>query len=192
METGYDVFRQPENSIKSYITYLRKTLKPGDEPWYINSSEETYMEPVVRLFTNLEQEEKTKIINEAMVLFPELFGDSKAKYQRIKTWLVARHWVVASSLRDSFTAGGQDDITINSTTYHDIPRVFLNLRKNIAGVKSTLDKMPEDDLSYYWKGSFKKDKKRLDQWINMFRLYSRETIPENKRFLDDLIELFNK
>jgi hypothetical protein len=192
METDYDVFRQPENSIKSYIKYLRKTLKTGDEPWYINSKEETYIEPVVRLFTNLEQMEKTKIINEAMALFPEIFGKSQAKYQKVATWLVAKHQVACTSLRDSFTAGGQGDVTINFKTYCGIPRIFLNLRENISQVKSILKNMPEDDLSYYWEDSFKKDEKPVKQWVSMFLSYSKETMPENEKFLKDLIDLFGK
>jgi hypothetical protein len=185
----YEKLREMENPIKPFIDYIRKNTKKGEEPWWMGSDEIQVINPTVRLFTNLSKDEKKKIVIEALALFPEIFGNNNTKYYRVTTWLAARYGIVNPSMRDSFTAGGVVDISIGRNNYYHIPRVFKNLYDNIREVINLLDNWPREDLSYYLH-ELKKDQRPLDKWVEDFLKSGTKSIPDNRRFLVNLISYY--
>ena len=116
MKTTYDELRRLKNPIQPIVNYYRENVKNGEEPWWMGSTElddEVTFKPTVTLWNNLDKETQNQFKIEAMARYPEIFGNSRTKYQRLATWLAGRHGIVDSSLRDRFTAGGQETVTIN-------------------------------------------------------------------------------
>ncbi len=147
----YDELRSSDNPIKPFVDYYRSVCLPGEEPWWMGEeSDESLMKPTVSLWRNLDAEKKESLRIEAMARFPEMFGNSQAKYQKLATWLAARHGVVDSSLRDRFSAGGKCSISIGNVNYDNLPRIFLNLKENIVNVIECVKNISPDDAKYHW------------------------------------------
>jgi hypothetical protein len=186
MNVQYDDFRH--NPIKVYIKYLRKKLKPGEELWWVNGEEESTVRPVVRLFSNLDKKEKSEIVTEAMVLFPEIFGNLSTKYQRLATWLVTKYGVVDSSLRDKFTAGGKVSIPVGGNQYQGVPRIFKKLMDKMGDFLEKLKTISPDELEYYWKDFYDPGIDRYDLWAKQFLLHGKRYVGfENEKLLINII-----
>ena len=182
----YDKLRLLENPTKPIIEYYRKITKTGEEPWWMSNDGDETFSPMVKLFSNLDWDEKNLLINSAMAFFPEVFGNTTAKYQRVASWLAARHGVVDSSLRDRFTAGGKVEIIVNNKTYKGLPRIFKNLSDNIQKVAKIIETTDLEDLRHYW-GVYNTYEPRFDQWARLFIHNSTNVVPDNERFLVSLI-----
>lgn len=144
MKIPYDELRSRKEPLR-YFTNYYKTLNKGTEPWWISKSNETDVSPVIRLWSALDNSEETKIQNQIMILFPEVFGNSPTKYNRVIMWLIKKHSVINASLRDEFTAGGQKVIRILKKNI-TLPKIFYNLNRNINKVYSEMDNMITDNI----------------------------------------------
>ena len=165
----YEVLRKLPNPVKPFTDYYKKNLRSGESPWWIDSNEITPVPAVVRLFSNLDPQEKDNLILEAMILFPELFGaSSHTKYNRISVWLAVQHGIVDSSLRDRFSAGGQEDIVLGSETYYRIPRVFVNFLNRSQDFFDLIKNYPLDMLRYYWDDEYLDSEDVIRRWTEMF------------------------
>jgi hypothetical protein len=149
MGIGYDQLRKRENPIKPFVDYYRKLAKPGEEPWWMDA--ETPIKPTVSLWSNLGKEKQDELRIEVMARFPELFGNSRAKYQALASYLAARHGVVDSSLRDRFSAGGQGTLKIGKKSYAKLPRVFAHLQHDLAEILQYIKLLPPEEAAFYWK-----------------------------------------
>ncbi|MDR0600097.1 MAG: hypothetical protein LBG84_08470 [Treponema sp.] len=187
MKIDYNQFRNLESPIKTYINYLRKNLKPGEEPWWINNEDENAVRPVIRIYSKLDREEKNKIVTEAFILFPEIFGNSPVKYQRLSTWLVTKHGVVDPSLRDRFTAGGRTDITMGNNIYRRVPRIFKVLSGTISSVARVIETMPDDLLRHYWKERYAPGIPPFESWGRQLLFFGKKTLRGNEGLLTDLL-----
>lgn len=123
-----------------------------------------------------------------MARFPEIFGKSSTKYQRLASWLAARHGIVDSSLRDRFTAGGKVDITLNKRIYKKLPRVFQHLKENSEQIIKTLMEINSEELKHHWgladdSGTYKK----IDIWVEKIISYASEILPDSNRFIIHLL-----
>ncbi len=144
----YDVLRTLSNPVKPFIDYYRSHAKPGEEPWWMEES--AVVSPTIKLFSNLAAPMKEAVVTQAMAFFPELFGKSSMKYQGVTGWLVSRHGIVSSSLRDSFTAGGQVSLKVGNKVFEHVPQIFKKLWNNAQGVVEIIESASLEDLSYYW------------------------------------------
>ncbi len=180
---AYDELRELENPVKPIIEYYRQTTKKGEEPWWMGDQDENLVSPVVRFFGDLPIEEKNELIIQAIAFFPEIFSNSPFKYKRMSLWLVSRHGVIASSLRDSFTAGGKVKIDINNTTYENVPRVYLHLYENYQKICEFIEQSDIDDLKYYWNLSSITKTDLISKWIKQVLLNSSTSYPEGRKLL---------
>lgn len=186
MGIEYDDLRKLKNPVKPFINYFKKTMKPGEEPWWISENEKILLNSRFIELSDLAPEEKNKIIVEAMILFPKIFGKSSTKFKGVSEWLASQHSIVAPSLRDNFTAGGKVSLYIGSKEYNNIPRIFKNLNDSISFIISRLPSISKDVLTYYW-GEFDDNNTHLDQWIKLFFRSSIEAHFENSAFIVELI-----
>jgi hypothetical protein len=150
MEVSYDVFRKDENSIQKLKEYYRKQLKEGEELWWIDpTSEENSVSPVITSFQSLEQEVKDRFINEVFVLFPEVLGSKRTKFERAAAYLITEYNSVSASLRDLFSAGGKVNIQLQGKRVK-VSQVFYKLFLRSRDIEQALNEIPKERLAYYW------------------------------------------
>lgn len=109
----YDEFRRlSEHEKMQYIRrYAKDRLGEHERLWWLEDKPEPEQEhslPLqVRLYMNLEQDEKRKFRAEAALLCPEIVKPprSKKKYDGAAIYLLTYHGVMCSQARDLFSAG---------------------------------------------------------------------------------------
>jgi hypothetical protein len=180
INTPYDTLRQKNNPIKSITDYYKSKLKPGQDLWWIQDTEQA-SNLVINIWNNLNQKEKQEIKNRAMVYFPEVFSNRGDKFSRLAIWLVTRESIVCPNIRDLFTAGGKDNYLIKNKTYKNIPRVYIKLFENINSVLEILINTSAIDLSEYWNKKTSENKKIMD-WIDLVSMNSKTV--QGARHLD--------
>jgi len=169
MKVPYEEFRGLENPASKWIEHVREHMGAGEDSWYVNGVDTVVLPPTVRLFSHLDVSTQKHLRIRAMVLFPEIFGNSSTKYQRVGTWLVVRHGVVHTSLRDAFTAGGKVEIKTKRNKYQKIPQIFIHLQGYMQEIINYLESSDCDmeELKYYWNG-FDPRVSALSQWVKKF------------------------
>src|SRR3989344_7399961 len=109
----YDTLRNDPNPIQKIKDYYRSRLKEGEELWWIGQDgDDKAVSPIIKPFRSLSDKERENFIVEAMILFPEMFGNSSTKFERAAAYLIAEYSAVSASLRDWFTAGGQVELQV--------------------------------------------------------------------------------
>lgn len=190
MGTEYDALRKLDNPIKEVVRYFRKIARKGEEPWWMGSEDdvEATLSPTVTLWSNLSEDKQDLFRNEAMARFPEIFGRSQTKYQNFAAWLAARHGVVDSSLRDRFTAGGQQKIEINGIIYRNIPKIFYYLGGNAKKIIELVSRLTVEEVRHYWdlKEYLKRDE-LVDKWVQLIIFHSRDILPKAEKFIVHLL-----
>src|SRR5690554_5093119 len=171
INTPYDTLRQKKNPIKPITDYYKSKLKPGQDLWWIQDTEQA-SNLVINIWNNLSLKEKQEIKNRAMVYFPEVFSNRGDKFARLAIWLVTREAVVCPNVRDLFTAGGKADYLIKNKTYKNIPRVFIKLFDNIDSVLEILINTTAIELTEYWNEKTTEKKKIMD-WIELVGMNSK-------------------
>lgn len=159
----YDTLRNDDNTIQKIKEYYRSQLKDGEELWWIDQENgDRSVSPIIRPFRSLSKEEKENFIVEAMILFPEMFGNSNNKFERSAAYLIAEYNAVSANLRDLFTAGGKVAMEISGKKVL-LPQVAYRLFNKSRKIKNTIDKIDSKILSYYWR-SDNIESDRLSQW----------------------------
>ena len=170
----YDDLRQLNNPFAPIKQYLRTQIKEGEDVWWVDREEETIGNINVRLWGNIEQSEKIILRNQAMALFPQMFGNNTKKYSKVATWLAARHGIVSPSLRDTFTAGGQVILTVGGIKYENIPKIFQHLQSHAHEITSFIKECSTEDLLFYWESKISENS--LDQWIELVASHAQESL----------------
>ncbi|MEZ4945987.1 MAG: hypothetical protein R2804_10685 [Cyclobacteriaceae bacterium] len=171
INTPYDTLRQKQNPIKPITDYYKSKLKPGQDLWWIQETEQA-SNLVINIWNNLNQKEKQEIKNRAMVYFPEVFSNRGDKFAHLAIWLVTKESVVCPNIRDLFTAGGKDDYLIKNKTYKNIPRIYIKLFENIDSVLEVLINTSSIELTEYWNEKTSEKKKIMD-WIELVSMNSK-------------------
>ena len=146
---SYDELRQLENPFKPIRAYLRRDMKAGEDLWWIDSSSKNVRDLKIKLWGNLEGEQKERLRVLALAYFPNLLGSDPQKYAPLATWLVSRFSIVNHALRDTFTAGGK--VVIQEV---ECPKIIDRLLGNLDKIIKVVHSMEEDDMSFYWQVDF--------------------------------------
>jgi len=162
MGVDYDTLRKSDNPINMVKNYYRERLKDGEELWWIDPEQDKIISPVIKPFRGLSKKEKENFIVEAMILFPEMFGDSTTKFERAAAYLITEYNAVSANLRDIFTAGGQMEIKVKRKKII-VPKIYYNMFVRANAIKKKIDELPEEILKHYWRVD-KLDKNRLLFW----------------------------
>ncbi len=146
----YDEFRKEAAPIQRLKNYYRERLKKGEELWWIDpTAEETTVSPIIKPFRLLSEELKNEYISKCMILFPEIFGKSRTKFERAAGYLIANYNAVSSNLRDNFTSGGKMQINIDGKPQL-VERILYNLFLRSTDIADTINTIPHSELAYYW------------------------------------------
>lgn len=186
--TSYDTLRQKQNPIKPITDYYKSKLKPGQDLWWIQDEEKS-SNLVINIWNSLDRKERQELTDRAMVYFPEVFSNRGDKYASLAVWLITKESVVCPNVRDMFTSGGKADYTIKNQTFKDIPRIYINLFKNIDRVLEILLNTSSTELTEYWNEKTT-EKKKIKDWISLVSISSKSVIGEKhlqlKRTLEEL------
>ena len=150
MGVDYDTLRKSDDTINTVKNYYRSRLKDGEELWWIDPEQDKIVSPVIKPFRGLSEKEKENFIVEAIILFPEMFGNSMTKFERAAAYLITEYNAVSANLRDIFTAGGQMEIKVKRKKII-VPKIYYNMIVRAKAIKKKIDELSEETLKYYWR-----------------------------------------
>lgn len=150
--------------MKHVREYVRKR-HPGERLWWIDDSkgEEHTLPANIRLYTNLTQEEKTRLRAEAVLLCPSVLksGRARNKYDDVVMFMLSFHGVLCHQARDLFSAGSVANPTNDDNGGLYIERALLLLEHDMLVAANELD----DALFVeYWGESVPREK-RIAKWL---------------------------
>lgn len=156
MGVEYDVLRRKEEPQRIVAEYYNKLLKPGERLWWADGYDEEVSPPIIRIWRNLELEERKIFTAYGYLKFPEVF---KSDFDRFAGWLTSKS-IANPSLRDVFSAGGKFTVTVNGETFKT-PAIFNNLYKT----RDAFLKVAKEDYEENYKNkSLLSFEKYLDHW----------------------------
>jgi len=159
----YDVLRKDPDSIRKIKDYYRTLLKEGEELWWIDQDGgDKAVSPIIKPFRSLSDKEKEGFVVEAMILFPEMFGNSSTKFERAAAYLIAEYNAVSANLRDLFTAGGRVRLRVKGRSVL-LPQLAYRLHSRAKAIEKKIQAIDAEKLTFYWR-SDKLKKDRLNQW----------------------------
>ena len=159
----YDTLRNNPNSIQKIKDYYRSQLKEGEELWWIDQDgDDKAVSPIIKPFRGLSDKEKENFVVEAMILFPEMFGNSSTKFERAAAYLIAEYNAVSANLRDLFTAGGQIKFKVKGKNVV-VPQLAYRLHVRAKAIEKKIGELDAKTLAYYWR-SDELESDRLKQW----------------------------
>jgi len=163
MGVDYDELRTSGDTIQQIKSYYRKQLKDGEGLWWIDEESES-SSPVIKQFRTLEPENKERFKVDCMILLPELFK-SRANYERAATYMITEFGAVSTSLRDAFSAGGQQEVLV-AREKKSVSQILSQLHDYAPKITSRINEIDEELLKFYWQvQSVEVD--RIKQWKDL-------------------------
>ncbi len=147
MGISYDELRKMEDPVTPVAKHYKSKLQPGERLWWAGSNIEAATSPVVRLWSTVEPAEKKSIVAQGYALFPELFSGD---YNRYSLWLVTSFGIVNTSIRDSFSAGGQIYMKTSEGVEVKMPATFKRIQTYKDQILNTIVNTDEETLKDCW------------------------------------------
>ena len=188
MGTTYESFSKASDEQKmTYVrTYARKRLKPGERLWWLdeNDEQDRSLPLQVRIYMNLDREEKRQLRAEAAILCPQIVKPSHAKdkYSDAVSYMLTYRGVLCPQARDLFSAGSVALRVDGARGGNYLQRALADIESEMRVAAATL----EDSLfEEYW-GRVVPSEERIATWLNMADKYAKGWIPSEELFLDKL------
>lgn len=91
------------------------------------------------------------------------------KYSRFALWLVTQKGVVATSLRDIFTAGGRMNIETANNVWENQPQIFYKLAEVKNEIVAEINGANIEWIREFWghDADAHHDITRIEQWIHL-------------------------
>ena len=173
----YDKLRKMEEPVKPVAEYYRNKLKPGEALWWApEQSPDQAVSATIRIWRNLNTDEKKQYLEKAYALFPEI-TDSKSsmKYVELGLWFITQG-IYIPNVRDLFSAGGQIHYVISGEDIC-LPATFKRIIDYKDGIAAVLLSINTDSLKQYWHVDTIDDNPIL-QWCKIVSSYN---VPEDKK-----------
>lgn len=165
----YDIFSSlpPEQKMQHIREYARGRLKEGERLWWLDdSTEPEHTLPLnVRLYTSLSTEEKRQFRAEATLLCPQIVGPSrmKNKYNDVAMYLLTVHGVLATQVRDLFSAGS---VAMRSDARRGGNYILRALKDLEPEMRDAASSISTEIFKEYW-GIAVPPKLRIAKWLEM-------------------------
>lgn len=175
MRISYDEFRKDSNAgkAKKLKEYYRADMKNGKSLWWLDTNEdedENEKSLTLVLWKKLDKNKQNELIAEGFCFFPELFGKSPSKYDRMSLWLVTEKSVVPGALRDQYTAGGVQDLELGEDVLIGQPRILTTFQEKSFLVRDKILEADEEYLKMMWDVSTLQDgENRIRQWVDLVK-----------------------
>lgn len=184
----YDTLRKMENPIAPVSQYYRSQLKDGESLWWAGDAADETVSATIKLWKNVDSEEKKHFVTYGCVHFPEIFAGN---YDRYALWLTSQG-VVDPHIRDQFSAGGQEPMQLSNGEVIKFPGVYRRIKINLDYFISLMEQ--SDKLHIKTPQSVEEFPKRLAVWCDLVAKYtdkSSEIIDYNTA-IDALSVLFKR
>ncbi|GAC1634445.1 MAG: hypothetical protein NVS9B14_10510 [Candidatus Acidiferrum sp.] len=165
----YDRFcaLSPHDKMEHIRRYARSRLKEGDRLWWLEDKPEREQEhslPLeVRLYMNLEQDEKRQFRAEAALLCPWIVkpSRSKKKYEDAAIYLLTYHGVLCPQARDLFSAGS---VALRSDAARGGVYIARALKDIESEMKLAAERLEDALFVEYW-GMAVPRRDRISEWL---------------------------
>lgn len=126
MGVEYNALRKMDNPTVPVARYYKSLLKPGERLWWTGNPEEETVDAKLTLWGNLAPHKKRFYTIYACVNFPEVF---RGTYDNYALWL-ASQGVVDPHIRDQFSAGGKEEMSLSSGEIVRFPGIYRRVKEN--------------------------------------------------------------
>ena len=170
----------PISLITSYF------LGIGEKAWWLSD----YTPATIRMMSELSAEERSLLLSEAFVYFPEVFSSNTYKFKKIAFWLTTEKSIVTPSLRDNFSAGGMIDIALGDKLYRNVSKIYYVLQQHISFIEQILSATDFEILNNYWGGNVLESDDLEDKktaWMRLVCQYSSNQSIDIEDFMNHLI-----
>jgi hypothetical protein len=166
MGIDYDDFCKSDN-IKLAKDYYRKTLKKGEELWWIDQNEDVGMTPVIKNYSDLDATNQKRFKLEVRAYFPEIFAASTRKYVKVALYLLQNYQATCNSMRDLFSAGGQEIVKLRSGKQEKVPKVLYHLYNDAKDIRKFLKNADRNILAKMWDVKISKNADVEGIWLRL-------------------------
>lgn len=168
MGIQYDELRKMDNPIAPVARYYRSKLKPGESLWWAGESADETVSATIKIWRNLESEEKRKYTVYGCVSFPEVF---RGDYDRYALWLTSQG-VVDPHIRDQFSAGGQEPIKMPDGTIIKFPGIYRRVKNNLGYFMNLIMSKYYDEIGEISPVDKNIIKNKILEWIDIASINS--------------------
>ncbi len=163
----YDVVRKSSNPIKPFKEYYRNRLSKGQELWWLENTEYKPDSIVFKLWKSLSKAQKDEIRILGYIYFPEVLRrQSQSKYDNFALWLSVKQRIICTSIRDVFSAGGQEDFVITpNKTLHSVPKSIIKLLKGIDNIAIKMKSISLETFNEVWRTNYTSKAEIYNAWI---------------------------
>lgn len=146
---GYEKIKNSDSPISLITDHFRAQ---GKIAWWLGDyKNENSTSATILSWDDLNHSQIDKIYGQAFILFPEIFGRLRTnKYKRLSQWLIAKHSVLISSLRDKFSAGGTVKLACGSLIIDPAPHIYSVLTKNKINIDLAFIDLELIELNTFW------------------------------------------
>jgi len=184
MGIRYDDFRKlPMQEKMKYIRAYARKIHPDGRLWWIEDKEtDEHTVPLqARLYTNLPQEEKTRLRAEAALLCPQIVdsGRSRNKYDDMVLYLLTYHGIICHQARDLFSAGSVANPKNDDEGGIYIERALKLIEREMRDAALRMDAAL---FVEYW-GENVAPERRIFRWLEKADEYAKNWKPSASLFL---------
>lgn len=180
----YETIKNSDDPISLVKDYYREQ---GSTAWWLTES----APPIIKLFNELSDEEKSKYCAYGFAYFPEILSVLQCKYHNFAIWLISEHSIVATNIRDFFSASGRERLTLHGNTYENVPKVYKTLFDLKSYVIEILNFTKAEELCDKWGYSRSVNNNlsdKLDAWLSIIET---RRMQNNQSKSIDTIQLIN-
>ncbi len=185
MGIHYEDFRQLDMSEKmKYIRAYARKIHPDGRLWWIEEKEsDEHTLPIqARLYTNLSNEEKTRLRAEAALVCPGIVksGRDRNKYDDVVLYLLTYHGVLCHQARDLFSAG-----SVANPKNDDNGGIYIERALKLIEDEMRQAALEMDDAIFveYW-GESVPPESRIARWLEKADAVARDWKPSKSLFCD--------
>lgn len=147
-----------------YVRSYAKKIHPNERLWWMGDEDNEHTLPInIKMYTNLSQDEKSRLRAEAIILCPEILksGRSKKKYDNAVMFLLSYHGVLCHQARDLFSAG-----SVANPNNDDLGGLYIERALKLLEPYIEKAAMEMDDALFieYW-GRSVMPEERIREWL---------------------------
>jgi hypothetical protein len=166
-----------------YIRVYARKIHPDGRLWWIEDKEaDEHTVPLqARLYTNLPQEEKTRLRAEAALLCPQIVdsGRSRNKYDDMVLYLLTYHGIICHQARDLFSAGSVANPKNDNEGGIYIERALKLIEREMREAALRMDAAL---FVEYW-GENIAPERRISRWLEKADEFAKDWKPSASLFL---------